>query len=390
MSEIRTYDELRETLGKEQLENIMGKYTNHLIPYYKRSYDDEVSPDTVARIYENFKEEDAKHPDEMSFLSFYEYELTGMFFFEYLDIENDEVGYIVEEEIFSKIKNALPSDAVLSPDLKEEIIDKLRTDYEVSLDWSSIAKETFPSNLKVNLMLATPEEADRDLSSIGDMKCLAFGETSEGYRVATFAEEDREVSISACNNMLTNIVYAQGHTLEEVFNGRFSNNNFINSVRQELTNKPYNRGNVVVLATVDLETLSLIASGKNITIGKDATIGLFEEYLGTGSLLEIDLEKNLTVSGNNIFKVQFEGVRKGNFGPYTVDQVYGLIGSCWSDCVSRPESGEEGFEISKTELENDVVALMNGTAPFQTLDNVSYTALNDANNVSQETRHKRI
>jgi len=56
-------------------------------------------------------------------------------------------------------------------------------------------------------------------------------------------------------------------------------------------------------------------------------LGIYNSWNGSGSLLEIELEKPLTLSSKDIFKIQIEGSRYCY--EYTVDQTYGLIGSCW-------------------------------------------------------------
>lgn len=66
-----------------------------------------------------------------------------------------------------------------------------------------------------------------------------------------------------------------------------------------------------------------------IMIGKNTECGLFDTFRGGGSTLEIVLKKNVKVPIQCI-KLTIDGVRR--YG-YDVDEVYGLVGSCWKESV---------------------------------------------------------
>lgn len=66
-----------------------------------------------------------------------------------------------------------------------------------------------------------------------------------------------------------------------------------------------------------------------IMIGKNTECGLFDTFRGGGSTLEIVLKKNVKVPIQCI-KLTIDGV--GRYG-YDVDEVYGLVGSCWKESV---------------------------------------------------------
>lgn len=67
---------------------------------------------------------------------------------------------------------------------------------------------------------------------------------------------------------------------------------------------------------------------KKIVFKKGVECGLFNCWQGCGSILGIDLEKDVTVNAKNIYRIQIEGKKTKGQG-YTVDEVYGLVGSCW-------------------------------------------------------------
>ena len=66
-----------------------------------------------------------------------------------------------------------------------------------------------------------------------------------------------------------------------------------------------------------------------IVIEKDVMCGLFNPWVGGGSILEIELPENLTIPADMIWSVWIEGSKKHG---YDVDEVYGLVSSCWKNC----------------------------------------------------------
>ena len=371
---IESTEELKEVVGAEKLTEIITAFTDAHgeRKYSKTSYDDEVSAEFVESVFDDYK--DAKEKGlEDTFKEYYESRLQEEQDSYLIETADSDAEYYISHYLMNDIKAVLPEGYELSPDLQDELQFDLMNSGEFYVAISSFAEETFPK-LKINILLATPEESNYDCASIYDMRCLAFGETIEGFRVCSFAEEDRDECRRTCNNMLTNLVYQQGHTLSEVFNDDKTKNKFINSVRQEIVNHTHNIGTLTVLAEVDYDTLSLIADGKDIVVDKGAEVGIFDEWHGSGSLFEIDLEDSFTISKENIFEVQFEkGSRRHT---YTVDSVYGLIGSCWKNCIS-PLDNDKAYEIDEKRLDLDIIALKNGTLPPDTLDDISYNVMNE-------------
>jgi len=69
-----------------------------------------------------------------------------------------------------------------------------------------------------------------------------------------------------------------------------------------------------------------------ITLDKSVMCGLFCPWQGGGSCLEIELDKDVKLPIKYIFDATVEGEKK--YG-YDVDEVYGLVGSCWADVVKE-------------------------------------------------------
>ena len=115
----------------------------------------------------------------------------------------------------------------------------------------------------------------------------------------------------------------------------FSKNHssFLSSICQELENHSYYMGTLTILAEVTMkEFAEMMQPYKKITFHKDAMVGIFNPWNGSGSVLEIELDKPLTVPSSMIYDVQVEGVKPSY--SYLLDDVYGLIGSAWKAPLS--------------------------------------------------------
>lgn len=81
-----------------------------------------------------------------------------------------------------------------------------------------------------------------------------------------------------------------------------------------------------------------------ITISKDTMCGLFDVWSGGGSLLEIELDKDVVLPIKCIWQAEIE-TGKSEYG-YSVNSVYGLVGSAWDGTVKETHYMNEE-EIAK-------------------------------------------
>lgn len=184
---------------------------------------------------------------------------------------------------------------------------------------------------KLNIMLATPAELNFDMSSIAD-----------AYNNPDLFKHDDAEFIEASDNALTYLIHQQGYTvknvIEAVMNEKETGNTFIDSVADEINNLTYSINELTILVNCGgqelLEIFDKIAlnAADNLEISTNATIGLFNEWSGAGSILGINLEKPLIVPISMIKNIQIECRSKNKFS-YTVDDVYGLTGQAWRGTV---------------------------------------------------------
>lgn len=216
--------------------------------------------------------------------------------------------------------------------------------YEAALDYLN-ESYTFESpyshyldqSMKVNILLGTEAEQNLDFASIGAMR-------DEGPGLP-----DAEVR----DNALTWLVNQQGHTLSELQDAEANygkwgfdaaeiiNGTFLASVAEEMNNFPNTMGCVTVLAEMSMHDMAeLLNEGSTLTVPANATIGIFAPWVGGGSLLDIQLERNLVIPSDMWFDLQIEGA---GCGEYTVNNVYGLVEEAWKKPIdiSRPMQNRE-------------------------------------------------
>ncbi len=69
-----------------------------------------------------------------------------------------------------------------------------------------------------------------------------------------------------------------------------------------------------------------------VVLGKETMTGLFDPWAGGGSVLEIQLEKDVRIPIKYIWSALPDGCGHGHYG---VGEVYGLCGSAWGDTLVK-------------------------------------------------------
>ena len=142
--------------------------------------------------------------------------------------------------------------------------------------------------------------------------------------------------------------------IKKVLNGEdvYFDDKFIESTIEELENLPSHMATLTFLVNMKLfdyfDLRDAMAAeekindsyyleerkGKGtITISKDTMCGLFDVWSGGGSLLEIELDKDVVLPIKCIWRAEIE-TGKSEYG-YSVNSVYGLVESAWDGTVTK-------------------------------------------------------
>lgn len=220
------------------------------------------------------------------------------------------------------------------------------------------------SEFCINVMFGTEREQDYDMSSI----VTSFG----SYRGPDFdylAEYPDYL-----DNALTYFIHQQGHSVKEIYDclldnprgfGSDEEMNFAKSIVDDIVNNS-SEAMSELCALVKLNGKELLelfwATEHNmeyLSFGKDTDIGIFNEWAGTGGLLEFKLDKPFVVPASMVREIQLEGA---NNRGYSVDQVYGLVGGCWKESL---EFTSEKPVLYEEDLEATVKAARTLAVPFE-------------------------
>lgn len=128
------------------------------------------------------------------------------------------------------------------------------------------------------------------------------------------------------------LVKQQGYKKSElnrlIRKGETQDSKFLTSVYNEGTNVTTHMNALTFFVKMTLEEyMDFEESGKSITFSKETPCGLYDPWNGAGGLLEIELEKDVTVPAK-FAKPNIEGAHG-----YGVDSIYGMHNSFWKETV---------------------------------------------------------
>ncbi len=295
-------------------------------------YNDTIGERTLAEIYSKYSPS-----SEETFPIYFEQAMCE----NYMDATLD-----TESELFKTIEQDAYNDPNISSVFEKTISQNDMRELMEEAGYTGVTYdiEDVIGSYKINVMFATEAEQNYDMSSIVD-----------AYMGERTRLQEREL-----DNALTYLIHQQGHTVEEVLNAideinriaddentsfkdieAYGEKGFVESVAYEIYNNPtYSMSELTALVSINgmdgLETLNALTNKEgNIVISKDASIGLYNEWQGSGSMLEIQLEKPLIVPADMVRNVQIEGQKSDYTHGYTVNDTYGLISECWKGSVDK-------------------------------------------------------
>lgn len=303
-------------------------------------YRDELDADTIIEAYRNYKKEGYSCVEDYIENVLYENNIDWI-----VQYENDFLKNVINDMEDSENEYIRKK--------ASDNIDSIKDDLEsagycgVSVNLKDLLRLT---RIKVNVMFGTEKEQNYDMSSI----VSSFGSWHEPYIDS--------VNEDILDNAVTYFIHQQGHTVEEVYCCLFDNprgfkdvnkdedNSFAKAIVNEMVNNSSEAMSeltaLIELSGEDILTFfDMIENQENyLVFDKNTDMGIFNEWSGCGGLLEFQLDKPFVVPTSMVRDIQIEGAKNYN---YSVDQVYGLIGSCWKDSLSytneKPELREENL-----------------------------------------------
>jgi hypothetical protein len=339
------YDEYIDFLSKK-VEEVFGPDCYYEIYW---DYRDELSPETIVDAIEKYKED--------GYDTVYDY-LTDYIFEHNIDIDLDCIGDI--EEAVQNCDNEAVKRAY---ELSDNFVDDLyQAGYKgINTNTDDLLSR---SELRMNVMFATPKEENMDMGSI----VTSFGSYA-------LPDIDR-LNETDLDNALVYLIHQQGHTVKEVYDCLFENprgfrsvepSEFVKSVVNEIVNNPSEAmSELTALIKINGEDLDDFIKKINsneeglcMCFDKGTTVGIYNEWTGGGSVLEIELEKDLVIPTSMVRRVEIESRQS----KYTLDSVYGLCGSAWKETDAVDSFRHEYVDLKQENLSKTLaeVRAANGT-----------------------------
>lgn len=122
--------------------------------------------------------------------------------------------------------------------------------------------------------------------------------------------------------------YSKRQVKKAVWNNEYADSKFLKSVYVELANAASSMNALTFFVSMTLgEYMDWMDEGGDIVVSKDTACGLYDPWNGSGSVLEIQLEKDVRIP-RRFAEPHIDGARG-----YSVDSIYGMSPSFWDDTV---------------------------------------------------------
>ena len=280
---------------RQRINDWIKKYYPTGIDLYA-DYRDEISPQTAQKIL------DSKHPEEAfndyMFEAYDEYaydEQIAVYKEMLQDLELEEDDAILDA-FYDVCYCNYPDDHFLKQEFRCDIfIDTGNWDYDCTC-------EDFGDNY-----YAIQYGSNEDISGIQKESSILWLARKQGY------------SKMKLFNYLNKHNYAKKHPSK-----------FLASVYQEMENITSHMNILVFAKHFTLEELiELKENPKPLKLSKNISCGLFDPFNGGGSLLEIELEKDIVVDPKWIEGIYIDNALGKHHQYYGIDDVYGMMDSFW-------------------------------------------------------------
>ena len=329
-----TEDELMDLKGylKEKLE-ILTYGTCEISIAATNDYD-KLHPITIGKYFVEWKKMIEEGDEKVSFSDFmsnYAYNLTD-------DVE------IEKYDLFKKLEKALKE---ADEKIQESYVAYMKMNMNSEEEWEredltlqlagfkgvNVNWKSFIGNYKMNLMFATEKEQLFDMGSISAV-------TNPDLSDIGSALESKRTFKAYADNTLTYLLHQQGYTLSNLYDVLYSDiedkntNKFLLSVKEEIEDKTSWMSEFTILIELNqynIEDVFEAIQTKEgyLIVNQDNEMGLFNEWDGSGSLLNIQPEKEVIMPMSMLRNAQIEGA--DNNSGYTINETYGLMDTCWKD-----------------------------------------------------------
>ena len=209
--------------------------------------------------------------------------------------------------------------------------------FNINLNEEQIIQNTGIEELDIFLISNNETALEDEIDLINDFssyKALQVGlEDVDGFQPLVF------------------LIQSQGYEVEDLYDKeKVENSKFLKSLQAELEELPEGDGGSIVFSKINVnfeEALNIEQSNENIIIPKDGMyVGIHNVVLGSGSLLDIKLEKDIILNRENARVMSDVSEKREG---YLIQETFGLIDT--EPNVNFKLTNEKGFEMHDVNVE---------------------------------------
>lgn len=222
--------------------------------------------------------------------------------------------------------------------------------HKISAQLLEMVEENFEVDMNEMEVLGNTRIEEINVFLCENNKNSLYGESFsvENYKKPILLKEELEKEF----NPIVFLIQSQGYEVEDLFDKeKVENSKFLNSLKEELENVSGTDYANLVFSKISAnytDLMELENSEDNIKIPKEMSfVGLIDTNGGAGSLLSIELEKDIVINRDNAKIVSdFNDEQEG----YSIQKIYGLVST--PSHINFTTTKEKGFETHDFEVEN--------------------------------------
>ena len=336
-----------------------GDYFYLVLKKKENALKEDIANDDYEALFDEFMDKD----------TYYRKNNSGIWDIELYANYDDKLS---DDDILDILKSEYPLDAFQDllfgyyDDASYEELNLLKSDFVEYLDknYKEVDKDAAGEWLTDNWFEVVDIHADYDHFKKQTVNCSLVLDTGDSnYDFALNPAYHNKYGAEGLDDKASIVwlVKQQGYTKEDLvkaLENEGSDNKFLNSVVDECINNAGGMTAVCFLGNVELGDL-IDGEVESVTVkSSDSYVGLVDLWDGSGSSLDIKLEKDVVVPKDIIW---YFGPDIDTAQTYSVDNIYGLSSGAYrSKFVVDTKKNEEVKQLRKTRLEESIEKVKRG------------------------------
>ena len=240
----------------------------------------------------------------------------------------------------------------IKDDLVEKVVRKYSDEYEeLQVSLGDIVDDYFNIDLNEKQIIENTNIEELDIFLISNNETALEDEIDLINDFSNYKALQAGLEDVGNFQPLVFLIQSQGYEVEDLYDKeKVENSKFLKSLQTELEELPEGDGGSIVFSKINVnfeEALNIEQSNENIIIPKDGMyVGIHNVVLGSGSLLDIKLEKDIILNRENARVMSDVSEKREG---YLIQETFGLIDT--EPNVNFKLTNEKGFEMHDVNVE---------------------------------------